>query len=109
MIVTGAARTQISSYDVYWNNLHSNPNLKQDPFIYSSIGGGSIHAYILPKCRLKFESTNKTLVFNMGGISILYPKNQQRVQSNIKSMIGMDILKYFDLLFEDSHVILCRK
>ena len=45
----------------------------------------------------------------MGGISILYPKNQQGVQSNIKSMIGMDILKYFDLLFEDSHVILCRK
>lgn len=109
LIDTGAFKTQISSYDAYRNNLYSNTNLIQDPITYSGIGGGSINAYILPKCKLKFESTNKFLVFNIGGISILYPKNQQGIPSTIKSMIGMDILKSFDILFEQYQVILRRK
>ena len=110
LIDTGAPRTQISSDDAYRNNLYNNKNLIQDPLEYSGIGGGKVNAYILPDYKLIFESFNKSLICPLGNLSILYPTNKQGEFSyNIKSMIGMDILRFFDILLEDNVVILRRK
>jgi len=112
LIDTGATRTTISSDDANRYNLYNNKYLQKDSRTHGGIGGGRIMAYILPKCKLIFElSGNDDIgIFNLGDLSIHYPKNMDGSSSkDIKSMLGMDVLKYFDILFEGHTVTLRRK
>jgi hypothetical protein len=106
LIDTGASRTQLS-----WNDAHKFGriiirNLPPDNSNYRGIGG-TVNAYVLPQTTLTFKSSVGIYNIAIGNLSVSdFETIDHRPCPFTSSMLGIDILCRFDILFKDTYVML---
>jgi hypothetical protein len=109
LIDTGAARTQIS-----WNDAHINGIairlLPKDNAVFSGIGVGSIQGYNLPDSKLYFDTNFGVKSLPAGNLSVMdFRTTDDKNCPPSRSMLGTDILRHFDILFEETEVFLRKQ
>jgi hypothetical protein len=106
LIDTGASRTQVS-----WNDADKYGGiiiraLPPDTSIYTGTTG-SVKAYLLKQTTLTFRSNTGRYDIWINDLSISdYETTDGKVCPITSSMLGIDILYKFDILFEDTFAIL---
>jgi hypothetical protein len=104
LIDTGASKTQIS-----WNDAILRINIKSlqsDNYIYTGIGG-SVKGYILSQTTLFFKSNLGRYNIPIDNLSVMDYENIDGKPCPISaSMLGIDILSKFDILFRDKYAFL---
>ena len=106
LIDTGAARTQLSWNDATEYGRIIIGRLPPDNFIYKGIGG-TVKAYVLEGTTFTFRRDNGRHDINIGNLSVSdYETTDHRKCPRISSMLGIDILCMFDLLFDNTFVML---
>jgi hypothetical protein len=109
LIDTGASATQLSWNDANFAGIIIR-TLQQDNSVYSGIGGSSYQGYLLPGCKLFFKTNKGRLIMPLNTLSVM---DFQTISGEFcpasSSILGIDILNRFDLLFEDDYLFLRYK
>lgn len=106
LVDTGASRTQMSWNDAQYAGGFIIRLLPADNSSYTGIGG-SVRGYILEQTTLTFKSSAGKYDITIGNLSVSdYETTDGRPCPFTASMLGMDLLSRFDLLFEDTYVML---
>lgn len=107
LIDTGASKTQLS-----WNEAQKNGidirKLPQDSRISTGIGG-SVRGYILSNSYIIFNGLRGTLNFKINNLRVSdYETVDKKRAPSIPSLLGIDFLKGFNILFDNDVVYLKR-
>lgn len=103
LIDTGAPRTVMSWNDAEHYGVHIQSLPKDDYKKFEGIGGIEIWGYLLPQSALIFRSDSGNLKLSVSDLSVadnLTTTGEYYPPSS--SVLGLDILEKFDLLFDDS-------
>jgi hypothetical protein len=105
LIDTGATRTQLSWIDANSFGLNIR-NLPKDIFIYEGVGGG-VMGYLLQECTFVFNSNIGRYDIPLGDLSVSdFLTIDGKPCPPLPSMLGIDVLDKFDLLFEANRIFL---
>lgn len=107
LVDTGAVTTQLSWNDAerFGINIRSLPKDE----IFGSLGG-FVQAYLLQKCTLTFLSDSGSFDYPLGNLAVSDKKTIDGIYCpRVSSVLGIDILHKFDILFESNIVFLRRK
>jgi hypothetical protein len=107
LIDTGASKTQISWNDAILRiNINSLPSENQ---FFDGIGG-SVKEYLLRQTTLVFKSNLGRYNLPIDNLSVMdYQTIDNRPCPISASMLGIDILTRFDILFRDNYAFLYEK
>lgn len=109
LIDTGAVRTQISWNDADFNGIIIRA-LPKDNAVFTGIAAGRIQGYNLPLSTLYFYTNFGFQNMPAGNLSVGDFKTLEGIDCPpTRSMLGIDILKRFDILFEENEVFLRNK
>jgi hypothetical protein len=97
LVDTGSPMTHMSSNDATSNNVDIS-SLPRDNRIFNGVVG-QIRGYLLPQSTLIFKSNTGIYSMPVGELSIYDYKNINN--DSVPSVIGIDIISQFDLLFEE--------
>jgi hypothetical protein len=105
LVDTGASRTQIS-----WNDAayYGKPIrlLPKDTTVFTGIAG-SVQGYILPESTLSFNTNVGGYDLQVGNLSVMdYLNQDDKPCPPTRSMLGIDTLYQFDILFERDEIFL---
>jgi hypothetical protein len=102
LVDTGSPMTHVSWNDATSNNIDT-LSLPRDNRIFNSVAG-RIRGYLLPQSTLIFESNAGAFNMPVGELSISdYETTNRNLYHILPSVIGIDIISQFDLLFEDGN------
>jgi hypothetical protein len=102
LVDTGSPMTHVSWNDAASNNIDT-LSLPRDNRIFDSVAG-QIRGYLLPQSTLIFKSNAGAYSMPVGELSISdYQTTNRNLYPIIPSVIGIDIISQFDLLFEDGN------
>ncbi len=107
---TGASHTSIADRDAERIGIDYS-KLRKAPWQINGVGG-TAEAYLLPECILIFNLDNTILAERLDTIIVLKhnPKTPEEMQSvmEVPSLLGVDILKRYNVHFTNTSVILER-
>lgn len=85
-------------------------NLPQDCGVFEGVGGGKVIGRLLPESTLIFESDNRILKLAVGDLSVAeFQTDYGMYDPGSSSILVLDVLHKFDLLFEDDSSALILK
>lgn len=110
LIDTGAERTLMSCNDANHYGVLIRTLPRDDDKIFVGVGGGTVNGYLLPQSTLIFKSSTGKFDLPVGDLSVAdYLTVDGRSYPASSSILAIDILDKFDLLFEgDSNTVFLR-
>jgi gag-polyprotein putative aspartyl protease len=107
LVDTGATITQLSWNDAQRFGIHIR-KLPKDQ-IFGGIGG-RVQGYLLQRCTIYFLSDSGLFTYPLGDLSVSDKETIDGIPCPpVPSVLGIDILHRFDILFESNIVLLRRK